>query len=56
MKVQEITRRKLLEITKHDVAVAIRKLLDEQLQQWPEDERADIEREIIELVMDGEED
>lgn len=54
MKVQEITRRKALEVTKHDTALAIRKLLDEQLKQWPEDEREDIEREIIGLVHDEE--
>ena len=50
MKVQEITRRKALEVTKHDVAIAIRELLDEQLQQWPEDKRADAEAAILELV------
>lgn len=50
MKVQEITRRKALEVTKHDVAIAIRKLLDEQLKQWPEDEQADAEAEILHLV------
>jgi DNA-binding ferritin-like protein (Dps family) len=50
MKVQEITRRKALEVVKHDTATAIRKLLDEQVKQWPEDERDDVEREIIELV------
>jgi hypothetical protein len=50
MKVQEITRRKALEVVKHDTAIAIRKLLDEQVKQWPEEERADIEAEILHLV------
>lgn len=52
MKLQEITKRKALEDKKHDVALAIRKLLDQELQAWPADERAQVESDIQSLVFD----